>query len=50
MWRASCDSNGRSLRRSSTADETDVLSHLDFPEQHRSKLHDTNPLKQLLQD
>jgi hypothetical protein len=24
--------------------ETDVLSYLDFPEQHRSKLHCTNPL------
>jgi len=24
--------------------ETDVLSYLDFPEQHRSKLHSTNPL------
>jgi transposase-like protein len=27
--------------------ETDVLSYLDFPEQHRSKLHSTNPLKRL---
>ena len=27
--------------------ETDVLSHLDFPEQHRSKLHSTNPLERL---
>ena len=26
---------------------TDVLSHLDFPEQHRSKLHSTNPLERL---
>jgi putative transposase len=25
--------------------ETDVLSHLGFPEQHRSKLHSTNPLE-----
>jgi transposase-like protein len=25
--------------------ETDVLSYLDFPEQHRSKLHSTNPLE-----
>ena len=27
--------------------ETDVLSHLDFPEQHRSKVHSTNPLERL---
>jgi len=27
--------------------ETDVLSHLGFPEQHRSKLHSTNPLERL---
>jgi transposase-like protein len=27
--------------------EVDVLSHLDFPEQHRSKLHSTNPLERL---
>src|ERR1700741_2231789 len=27
--------------------ETDVLSHLDFPEPHRSKLHSTNPLERL---
>jgi len=27
--------------------ETDVLSHLDFPEQHRTKLHSTNPLERL---
>jgi hypothetical protein len=27
--------------------EMDVLSHLDFPEQHRSKLHSTNPLERL---
>jgi len=27
--------------------ETDVLSSLDFPEQHRSKLHSTNPLERL---
>jgi putative transposase len=27
--------------------ETDVLSYLDFPEQHRSKLHSTNPLERL---
>jgi putative transposase len=25
--------------------ETDVLSHLDFPEQHRTKVHSTNPLE-----
>jgi transposase-like protein len=25
----------------------DVLSHLDFPEQHRTKLHSTNPLERL---
>jgi transposase-like protein len=24
-----------------------VLSYLDFPEQHRSKLHSTNPLERL---
>jgi putative transposase len=24
-----------------------VLSHLDFPEQHRSKVHSTNPLERL---
>jgi putative transposase len=27
--------------------ETDVLSYLDFPEQHRTKLHSTNPLEGL---
>ena len=27
--------------------ETDVLSHLHFPEQHRTKLHSTNPLERL---
>jgi transposase-like protein len=27
--------------------ESDVLSYLDFPEQHRSKLHSTNPLERL---
>jgi len=27
--------------------ETDVLSYLDFPEQHRSKLRSTNPLERL---
>src|SRR5438105_12497288 len=27
--------------------ETDGLSYLDFPEQHRSKLHSTNPLARL---
>jgi putative transposase len=27
--------------------QTDVLSYLDFPEQHRSKLHSTNPLERL---
>ena len=27
--------------------ETDVLSHLDFPEQHRTKIHSTNPLERL---
>src|ERR1700758_4836359 len=27
--------------------ETDVLSHLAFPEQHRTKLHSTNPLERL---
>jgi len=27
--------------------ETDGLSYLDFPEQHRSKLHSTNPLERL---
>ena len=27
--------------------EVDVLSFLDFPEQHRSKLHSTNPLERL---
>src|SRR5271165_2664159 len=27
--------------------ETDVLSYLDFPKQHRSKLHSTNPLERL---
>lgn len=27
--------------------ETDVLSYLDFPEQHRTKLHSTNPLERL---
>src|ERR1700746_3907219 len=27
--------------------ETDVLSYLDFPEPHRSKLHSTNPLEWL---
>lgn len=27
--------------------ETDVLSYLDFPEQHRTQLHSTNPLERL---
>ena len=27
--------------------ETDVLAHLDFPEQHRTKTHSTNPLERL---
>src|SRR5262249_5909005 len=27
--------------------ETEVLSYLDFPEPHRSKLHSTNPLERL---
>jgi transposase-like protein len=27
--------------------ETEVPSYLDFPEQHRSKLHSTNPLERL---
>ena len=27
--------------------ETDVLPHLDFPEQHRAKIHSTNPLERL---
>lgn len=27
--------------------ETDVLSHLDFPKQHRAKIHSTNPLERL---
>ena len=25
--------------------ETDVLAHMDFPVQHRAKLHSTNPLE-----
>ena len=27
--------------------ETDVLAHLDFPVQHRTKIHSTNPLERL---
>jgi putative transposase len=27
--------------------ETDVLAHLDFPTQHRTKIHSTNPLERL---
>jgi putative transposase len=27
--------------------EADVLAHLDFPAQHRSKIHSTNPLERL---
>ena len=27
--------------------ETDVLAHMDFPPQHRAKLHSTNPLERL---
>ncbi len=27
--------------------ETDVLAHMDFPAQHRTKLHSTNPLERL---
>jgi putative transposase len=27
--------------------EADVLAHLDFPVQHRSKIHSTNPLERL---
>ena len=32
----------RSIAASGT--DADMLSHLDFPEQHRTKLHNTNPL------
>jgi len=27
--------------------ETDVLAHLDFPAQHRTKIHSTNPIERL---
>ena len=27
--------------------ETDVLAHMDFPAQHRSKIHSTNPIERL---
>ena len=27
--------------------ETDVLAHMDFPAQHRTKIHSTNPLERL---
>ena len=27
--------------------EIDVLAHMDFPAQHRSKIHSTNPLERL---
>ena len=27
--------------------EVDVLAHMDFPAQHRSKIHSTNPLERL---
>ncbi len=27
--------------------ETEVLAHLDFPAQHRTKIHSTNPLERL---
>ena len=27
--------------------ETDVLAHMDFPTQHRTKIHSTNPLERL---
>jgi hypothetical protein len=30
--------------------EIDVLSHLDFPEQHRAKIHSTEPTRTLEQD
>jgi putative transposase len=30
--------------------EADVLAHLDFPAQHRSKIHSTNPLERLNKD
>ena len=27
--------------------ETDVLAHMDFPVQHRTKIHSTNPIERL---
>lgn len=30
--------------------EADVLAHLDFPAQHRTKIHSTNPLERLNQE
>jgi transposase-like protein len=42
-----CGRNGQSSPPSSDDSETEVLSYLDFPEQHRSKLHSTNPLERL---
>ena len=31
----------------SDASEPDVLSHMDFPAQHRTKIHSTNPIERL---
>src|SRR6516162_1909396 len=45
MSPTSCGRNGHAAFIDNS--ETEVLSYLDFPEQHRSKLHSTNPLERL---
>ena len=39
--------NGLKLAGLIDESETDVLAHMDFPLQHRTKLHSTNPLERL---
>jgi transposase-like protein len=47
MSPTSCGRNGQSSPPFIDNSETEVLSYLDFPEQHRSKLHSVNPLERL---
>ena len=39
--------SGRSWRLFIDDSETDVLAHMDFPAQHRTKIHSTNPIERL---
>ena len=43
----SCEPSAIAAARSRWSTRATPLSHLDFPEQHRSKLHSTNPLERL---